>query len=42
VGRVAAGTPAVPEFYDLDKYWPAESLERRAALRARKNVTRPA
>ena len=29
------GTPAVPEFYELDKYWPAESLERRRALRAR-------
>jgi len=28
-----AGTPAVPEFYDLAKTWPKESLERRAALR---------
>ena len=28
-----AGTPAVPEFYDLEKMWPKESLERRAALR---------
>ena len=28
------GTPAVPEFYDLDAHWPAESLARRAALRA--------
>ncbi len=28
-----AGTPAVPEFYDLQKTWPTESLERRAALR---------
>ena len=28
-----AGTPAVPEFYDLEKTWPKESLERRAALR---------
>ena len=36
------GTPAVAEFYDLDKYWPAESLERRAALRARLRVTIPA
>jgi hypothetical protein len=27
------GTPAVPEFYDLKKYWPKASLERRAALR---------
>jgi len=36
------GTPAVAEFYDLEKYWPAASLERRVALRARRNVTRPA
>ena len=27
--------PAVPEFYELETYWPRESLERRAALRAR-------
>ncbi len=26
------GTPAVPEFYDPKAYWPAESLERRAAF----------
>lgn len=26
-----AGTPAMPEFYDREKMWPAESLERRAA-----------
>ena len=25
-----AGTPAVPEFYDREKMWPAESLARRA------------
>jgi hypothetical protein len=31
-----AGTPAVAEFYELDAYWPPSSLERRAALRARK------
>ena len=31
-----AGTPAVPEYYDREKYWPAESLERRKALLARK------
>ncbi len=24
--------PAVPEYYDREKYWPAESLERRKAL----------
>ena len=28
-----AGTPAVPEYYDRKKMWPAESLERSAALR---------
>jgi hypothetical protein len=26
------GVPAVPEFYDRERYWPRESLERRAAL----------
>jgi hypothetical protein len=29
------GTPAVPEFYDLKQYWPAESLARRDAMRSR-------
>jgi hypothetical protein len=29
------GTPAVAEFYKAAQYWPKESLERRAALRAR-------
>ena len=29
------GVPAVPEFYDLATHWPAESLARRAAMRAR-------
>ena len=24
--------PAVPEYYDRDKYWPAESLARRQAM----------
>jgi hypothetical protein len=28
------GAPAVDEYYDLRQYWPAESLERRAALLA--------
>ena len=28
------GVPAVPEYYDRRKYWPAESLARREALRA--------
>ena len=27
------GTPAVAEFYDAERYWPAESLARRKALR---------
>lgn len=27
-----AGTPAVPEYYDRNIYWPKESLERRAVL----------
>lgn len=26
------GMPSVPEYYDREKYWPAESLVRRAAL----------
>lgn len=26
------GTPAVPEYYDRELHWPAESLERRRAL----------
>jgi hypothetical protein len=30
------GTPAVPVYYERDKYWPAESLERRKALAARR------
>jgi hypothetical protein len=30
-----ASTPAFDVFYDLDTVWPAESLARRAALRAR-------
>ena len=30
------GTPAVPEYYDREKYWPRESLERRKALLAKK------
>jgi hypothetical protein len=28
------GVPAVPEYYDRNKYWPKESLERRDALLA--------
>ena len=30
-----AGSKAVPEFYDLDTVWPAESLERRRLMRAK-------
>jgi hypothetical protein len=28
-----AGTPAVPQYYRAAQYWPAESLQRRDALR---------
>jgi hypothetical protein len=31
---LAAGTPAVPEYYRASEYWPAQSLERRARLQA--------
>jgi len=31
-----AGTPAVPEYYEREKYWPRESLERRKALLPRR------
>ena len=30
-----AGTPAMPEYYDREKYWPRESLERRKAYMAK-------
>ena len=30
------GTPAMHEYYDLERFWPRESLERLSALRARK------
>lgn len=33
--QLPAGVPAVPEYYDRDRYWPAASLERRRALLAR-------
>ena len=29
------GTPAVPEYYDRKRYWPAQSLARREAMLAR-------
>jgi hypothetical protein len=31
------GAPAVPEYYQASKYWRPDSLERRAALQARKS-----
>jgi hypothetical protein len=33
---MASGVPAVEEFYELEEHWPAHSLERLSALRARK------
>lgn len=33
------GTPAVPEYYDSKEYWPAPSLARRDALRAKATPT---
>jgi len=32
---LTAGAPVVPEYYDREKYWPAESLARRKRLLAR-------
>jgi hypothetical protein len=32
----------VPEYYDLKEHWPAESLERRQALRAKIEAERNA
>ena len=29
---IPPGTPAVPEYYDREKHWPAESLARRQVL----------
>jgi hypothetical protein len=29
---IPPGTPAVPEYYEREKYWPAESLARRQAI----------
>ena len=31
---LSPGTPAVAEYYDRNRYWPAESLERRRMLLA--------
>lgn len=33
--ELPAGTPAVPEYYDREQYWPKESLVRREAMLAR-------
>jgi hypothetical protein len=35
------GVPAMTEFYDIATQWPAESLARRAALRARRGLPPP-
>ena len=35
------GTPAVPEYYDRKQYWPAESLARRDAMRAKATGKEP-
>ena len=32
---LAEGIPVVPEYYELEKYWPSESLARRHGLRSR-------
>ena len=37
-----ADTPAVPEYYDRDNYWPAQSLARRQALLPRIEAYRAA
>ena len=29
---IPQGMPAVPEYYDREKYWPADSLARRQAM----------
>jgi hypothetical protein len=33
--QLPAGCPAVPEYYNRESYWPAESLERRRAIQPR-------
>ena len=38
---LSSSARAVPEFYELDAVWPAESLERRRLLRAKGQQTRP-
>jgi hypothetical protein len=33
---IPEGMPSVPEYYDLNAYWPESSLERRKVLRAKR------
>ncbi len=37
---IPEGHSAVPEYYDAKQHWPAESLERRKALRAKLEAQR--
>ena len=37
---LSAGTPAVSEYYDAARFWPESSLERRRALRAKRDAAR--
>jgi len=39
--QLPPGVPAVPEYYQREQVWPAESLERRKALLARVGGARP-
>jgi hypothetical protein len=39
---IPVGHTAVPEYYDARQHWPAESLERRQALRAKVEAQRAA
>lgn len=38
--QLPPGVPAVPEYYEAEKLWPPEALERRAALRAKIKAAR--
>jgi len=40
--KIAEGTPAVAEYYERERYWPAESLARREALLPRLEAYRAA
>lgn len=39
---IPPGMPAVAEYYDREKYWPPESLARRAAMLAKRGAPAPA